>query len=141
METRAERVHFRWVGRGCPTRQTCSRSQNLHGVRARTTESPRSRRAAAVVATAPPLLCPASHTLLPAFSCLQIVLRRESLHPRTSSPGTFQTWTKNQRSHLAVFEKLKGKPFDYRLIKYTRFTISPPVRSFHSALYSTAIIR
>ena len=59
---------------------------------ARTDESPRRRREAAVVATAPPLLCPASHTRLPALSCRQIRPRRLSLGPSDLSPGTFHTY-------------------------------------------------
>lgn len=56
----------------------------------RTDESPKRRREAAVVATAPPLLCPASHTLLPALSCRQMRPRRLSLGPPGFSPGIFQ---------------------------------------------------
>lgn len=70
----------------------------------RTDESPRRRREAAVVATAPPLLCPASHTLLPAFSCRQIRPRRLSFGPSGMSPGAFQTYD----TYVSIFMGMEG---------------------------------
>jgi len=85
----------------------------------RTEESRGISREAAVLATASPLLCPAGHTLLPAFSSRQMRPRRLSLGPSGWSPKFSRPETKNEFIHMPrpASELSVGGRGEFRMVK------------------------